>query len=388
MKRSSKQRVLIEAFPLLGTNPSGVGKLLYSMIDALMRDDAFTKSYELTLIIPLGKRKSLDKWQLDKYDMRIKTIPLPLRVMNLLDKFHLMIPIDLICGAGIYLFPNYRRLPLLKSRSLTYVHDAAYLLHPDTVQDLNLLFLKRVVPRSVVKSDKIITLSEQSRRELQAAFPEYKDRIVIVPAGVDIRKYAYKANNQSATDILSKIGIQPKKYILFVGNIEPRKNINYLLDIYLMINKDPAYADVSLLLIGSDGWNNEMVNERIAVLNNEGYSILRPQMRVPDSDLPILYRESLLVALMSVHEGFGMTPLEALSAGARVIVSDIPVLHEVGGEAVAYAPLGDALVAATSFKAAIESSVDKRVVQRQLLMHTWEKATDALIGLLDEVSGL
>lgn len=388
MKRSNKQRIIIESFPLLGTNPSGVGKLLYSMIDALMRDDQFVKTYEIVLIIPLGKRRQLDRWGLDKYNLRVKVVPLPLRLINLLDRFHLMVPIDLICGRGLYVFPNYRRLPLLRSKSFTYIHDAAYLLHPDTIQDLNLTFLKRVVPRSVIKSDKIITLSKQSLHELQNAFPQYKEKMCIVPAGVDIDKYADKSGDRFAAQTLSNLGVQSKKYVLFVGNIEPRKNINYLLDIYVLLCEDSKYKDTSLLLVGGDGWNNESIHKRIEDLNKAGYKIIHPQFRIQDSELPTLYRESLLTTLMSVHEGFGMTPLEALSAGARVIVSDIPVLHEVGGNAVAYAPLENAQAASVNFKKAITNNISAGIVKEQLSMHTWGKAADSLIQLLNEETGL
>lgn len=383
---TNKQRLYIEAFPLLGDNPSGIGKLLYSLIAALLRDADFTSRYDLVLIVSMRKKHHLDKWNFGS-GVTVKTIPLPLRVIYLLDRLGLMFPIDLICGRGIYLFPNYRRLPLIWSRSLTYIHDMSYVLFPDTVQERNLSFLRTVVPRNVRKSDRILTLSQQSYGELQREFPRYKDKITIIPAGVDAAMYACKDSAKGIKSILAENGVVSKKYLLFVGNFEPRKNIGYLLDVYVELRKDPAYSDLSLLLIGGDGWRSEETAQRIAVLNEQGYSIIRPTSRVPDAQLPALYHESLAAMLLSVYEGFGMTPLEALSADARVIVSDIPVLHEVGGDAVYYVPLGDASAAANVVKDVVNRNIDHSVTTKQLRMFTWEKSAATLVHTLDEVAG-
>lgn len=383
MKTKNKQTLYVEAFPLLGDNPSGIGKLLYSMIDALLHDQSFTDQYDLTLIVSLRKKNHLDKWGFGDA-VSVKTIPLPLRAINLLDRFGLMFPIDLICGRGIYLFSNYRRLPLLWSRSLTYVHDMSYVLFPETVQERNLSFLRKVVPRSVKKSDRILTLSQQSYGELQHEFPQYKEKMVIVSAGVDADNYAYTDDAETTKNILTDVGVTPGNYLVFVGNFEPRKNLDYLLDVYVALRKNPHHSNLSLLLVGGDGWRGEETAKRITALNNQGYSIIRPTSRVPDAQLPALYHESLAAVLLSVYEGFGMTPLEALSAGARVIVSDIPVLHEVGGDAVAYVPLNDASSAASYILDVIEDRMNHDATARQLATFTWKHAATTLIRILDE----
>jgi glycosyltransferase involved in cell wall biosynthesis len=380
--KKGKEQLYVEAFPLLGDAPSGIGKLLYSMIEALLRNKQFTDRYEMTLVVSLRKKHQLDKWHFDDR-VRVIELPLPLKIINALDRFHMMIPIDLVCGRGVYLFPNYRRLPLIFSRSLTYVHDVSYLLFPETIQKRNLSFLRQAVPRAIKKSDRIVTLSEQSAHELQAAFPAEKEKIVIVPAGVDRATYAMK-HKEGARDVLRGLGVQKKKYILFVGNIEPRKNIGYLLDIYVALRKKPQYHDLALLLVGGDGWRNEPLMAKIESLNMQGYTIIRPAMRVPDEDLPVLYKESFVTALMAIHEGFGMTPLEALAVSASVVVSDIPVLHEVGGEAVSYAPLNSAEKAAEIFVKASKKEPNSKVVADQLGTFTWDNAAGSLILAINE----
>lgn len=381
MKRS-KERLFIEAFPLLGDAPSGIGKLLYSMIEALLRNKGFTDRYDITLVVSLRKKHQLDKWNFGS-SVKVTELPLPLKVINVLDRLHLMLPIDLWCGKGVYLFPNYRRLPLVSSRSLTYIHDVSYLLFPETIQKRNLSFLRKAVPRAVKKSDRILTLSGQSADELRTAFPAYSKKVTIVPAGVDTAMYAVKPG-EDMQDSVERLGLKKKRYVLFVGNIEPRKNIQYLIDIYVELRKRPQYSDLALLLVGGDGWRNESLMARIEALNAGGYTIIRPSSRVPDEELPILYKKSLVTALMAIHEGFGMTPLEALSASANVVVSDIPVLHEVGGGAVSYAPLNDAKKAAEVFEQAAQKKPDGKAVAKQLSMFTWGNAADMLTRVINE----
>jgi hypothetical protein len=131
----NKKNLFIEANPLLDKNPSGIAKLLFSLIDALCDNKEFQSQFKIILVVPMGKKHLLNKWNLSK-NISIRTLPLPLRAINLLDKLNILPPIDLYLGSGVYLFPNYRQLPLVRSSSMTYVHDVAYKVHPDTVLEI------------------------------------------------------------------------------------------------------------------------------------------------------------------------------------------------------------------------------------------------------------
>ncbi len=141
-------------------------------------------------------------------------------------------------------------------------------------------------------------------------------------------------------------------------------------------------------MIGGGGWNNSKLLARITKLNRDGYSIIRSVSRVSDDDLPALYGQSIIATLMSLHEGFGMTPLEALAAGARVVVSDIPVLREVCGTAVEYAPLDNKIEAMDTFSHAMQQRVNQSVVKDRLDRYTWPRATQKLIVLIDRLAEL
>lgn len=383
MSRRSK-RLFIDATPLIGNNPSGIGKLLLSHIAALAKDDKFMESYDVVLFVTLGKVSRLQRYDFDKR-MVIRELPLPLKIINLLMRLRLMPPIDLYLGTGTYLFGNYRRLPLMKSTSLTFVHDAVYAIFPETVEPKNLAHLKQIVPDAFRKSDTVLTLTAESKRELAALYPEYASKLRVVPCGIDRGEYRRRKNTE-IDSTLQEVGVKAGAFLLFVGNIEPRKNIHYLLDVYVEMIKNGSVAPaMSLVLVGGDGWNNQPLVDRIRELSAEGYDIIRPPTRLSDDAISDLYAASAMTCLFSIHEGFGMTPIEAMSVGGKATVSDIEVLREVNGGAVSYVPLDNQVSAAKITAAAIKSPRNEQAVNDVLATYTWERASTLLTKYISEV---
>ena len=376
MIANKKKKLFIEANSLLDKNPSGISKLLFSMILSMSTNADFDKDFKIILFIPLNKKNLLKRWKLPS-TVSTRTLPLPLRIINGLNKRHLMFPVDLWLGSGVYLFPNYRTLPLIRSKCMTYIHDVAYAKHPETLLEINRKFLEHTIPQSVKTSDMILTLSEQSKIELLDLFPQFSSKIKVVPAGVDESHYVISDSNEGYKKLLNDVGVEDNKYILFVGNIEPRKNIAYLIDVYVeLIDRGTVKDNVALLLVGGGGWNNEELILRIKTLVASGYKIVRPSSRISDEDLPTLYKHSILTTLLSIHEGFGMTPLEALASGSKVVVSDIPVLHEVCGKSVLYAPLKDKEQAADVFETALNQPRNTSYSREILDEYSWDNAAE------------
>ena len=383
MSRQKKQ-LYIDATPLMGDNPSGIGKVLLSHIIELTQDNDFMDRYDVTLFVSLGKTHTLKKWQF-RDNIRTQEIPLPLRAINLLVKLKIMPPIDLYLGRGIYLFGNYRRLPLAGSKSITFVYDAVYDKFPETVQPKNLSYLQKVIPYAFRKSDTVLTLTAESERELAAIFPSYASRIRVVPCGIDRRRYMQRSQSQVDTT-LKKVGVRKNNFLLYVGNIEPRKNINYLLDVYLeLIRQKSISASTALVLVGGDGWNNEPLLKRIEELTAQNVKIVRPRNRLTDQEIADLYATTSLTCLFSIHEGFGITPLEALAAGSRVVVSDIPVLREVNGDAVTYVTLDNPVKAAQQIATALNQKPNNRAIESTLDTYTWHNAAKELTRYIDEL---
>lgn len=387
MSQPNKQNVYIDATPLIGSSQSGIGNMVANLISELHKDKKFISEYTLNLFVPLFKTKHVEKWQFGNH-VRVKEIPLPLRIINALGKFGLMIPVDIFLGKGVYMFTNYRMMPLLKSRAIVFVYDTVYKQHPETVQPANLNFLKREIPSAFRRANKIATLTQQTANELESIFTSYKHKICVVPAGVDNAVYKKLYSKAVSTKLYSKLGVKPQQYIFSVGNIEPRKNIEYLVDVYIqLVDKHILDATFPLVLVGGDGWNNESIVRKIQVAQSSGHKIVRPTFRLDNEQVAIMYQGALATFTFPVYEGFGMSPLESLAAGTMTFVSDIPAHREVLGDTVTYVPLADSDTAAKIISD--ELTLRKKETKSTgviLEKYSWVHSAEALKNTINEVA--
>jgi len=181
----------------------------------------------------------------------------------------------------------------------------------------------------------------------------------------------------------------PELYGLFVGTVEPRKNLETLLDAWSGLRAQSADPP-SLVVCGRLGWKSGGLAKRIERAESEGW--LRHFGYVSDSELAALYRDALLVALPSHYEGFGLPVLEAFEAGAPLVVSDIPVLREVAGDAALYAPPGrpdiwEARLAELLGDANLRGELARRGRERARRF-SWGRTADETIEILRRVAEL
>jgi glycosyltransferase involved in cell wall biosynthesis len=132
--------------------------------------------------------------------------------------------------------------------------------------------------------------------------------------------------------VKSKYGLIGEDYFLFVGNIEPRKNLERLVDAF---NKMPADMKkrYSLVLVGGDGWSNANIYQAIRSAKEGGARIIVPEQYVGDDDLPALYSGAIALIYPPLYEGFGIPLVEAMSCGTPVLAADSGPLPEVTGSA-------------------------------------------------------
>jgi len=320
-------RIVVEADSIAAPRMSGVGHATLEILKGFDRVLASSpRKMTVVAVVPWGKKT----YVAEKYGfkrIKIRTLPPGYKYVNYaLTRLPSLVPVDLYFGKGVYIFPNYKNWWVPFSRSMTFVHDVVYKLMPETVHPKNLVYLQQNFPRWIHRADALLSISKQSSEELAELFPEVKDKIRTVYLGVDPAVYHPRLRG-AITKSLDKYGIA-KDYFLVVGNIEPRKNIDRLVDAY------QAYADAhdkaaQLVIVGGDGWRNEVLLEKIKNLQEMGYDIYRPQQYVEDVDLPDLYSGARAVIHVALHEGFGLPPIQAQACGAAVIASNIPALHEI-----------------------------------------------------------
>jgi alpha-1,3-rhamnosyl/mannosyltransferase len=180
------------------------------------------------------------------------------------------------------------------------------------------------LPLAVRRARALACISEATRGELVARFPGAAGKALAIPLAADPSFGVAQAGDQ---DVPARLGIE-RPFVLSTGTLEPRKNLPRLIEAFAGLD-----TDVELVLAGATGWATD---ETFAAVRRHE-RLVRTLGRVSDEDLRALYRRAAVFAFPSLGEGFGLPVLEAMAAGTPVVASDIPVLREVGGDAVRYA---------------------------------------------------
>ena len=218
------------------------------------------------------------------------------------------------------------RLPYFMPKSIARVvtiHDLIWRHAPETMRKPGLLLDSMLMPRSVMIADKVIAVSQSTANNLVVAMPEAQNKTVV------IHEASLPLANMNNNFQLNSIGIN-KPFILFIGTLEPRKNLKRLLEAYSRLPE--ALKDEYLLVIaGSKGWGNENIRDIIKQLRLENnVNILG---YVSDEQLACLYQHAQLFVMPSIYEGFGLPLLEAMSFATPVLTSNISSMPEIVGDA-------------------------------------------------------
>jgi glycosyltransferase involved in cell wall biosynthesis len=389
-KTTRKTKLFIEAVPLVDRQVSGIPHALAGLVAALAANNKVTDNFEIVLVAPKSRLHLLDRWP-GLGECTRKAIPMKFRIMNGLGRRGLLPPMDLLLGSGVYLFGNFFNWPLTKrSRSFTFIHDVCFAVHPELVQPDNQHSLAKNVPRYIQQTDYVLTVSEHAKREIVEHFHVEPARVLVMYNGVNTDLYKrYPAKEVAKVRTKYDLGDQP--YMLFIGNIEPRKNLARL--VKAMQKLPQQYA---LMMVGSDGWLNEKVFAAIDMANRKGRKVIKPHTFVPDEDAVRLISGATALVLPSLYEGFGMPPLEAMVSKTPVVVSDIPPLHEVvnGGGIFCDPHRIGSIAAAMQRVIDMPPTERKRMVERAYAhsaTFTWKRSADklaeALVIIRKEVKG-
>lgn len=228
---------------------------------------------------------------------------------------------------SVFHSPNYL-LPPFPGKSVATVHDLSHIWYPDFHPVARRELLNRELPKSLRRADFLITDAESVRKEIISHFGWPETRIAAVPLGVD-RRYQPRTTSETRRT-LSALNLPPGGYTLYVGTIEPRKNLQRLIAAYGMLPVSVRHR-WPLVLAGSRGWQSDEIHTQMRQAASQGW--LRYLDYVPQSALPDLYAGAFLFAFPSLYEGFGLPPLEAMASGVPVVTSSGSSLPEVVGDA-------------------------------------------------------
>ncbi|MGB3613109.1 MAG: glycosyltransferase family 1 protein [Elainellaceae cyanobacterium] len=216
------------------------------------------------------------------------------------------------------------------AKKITTVHDLIPLRLPYATLDNKRAFYD-LVKETLQKSDAIITVSQHSKADILAIYDVDPDKIWVTYQPIALQPLA-DSSETAVSQYVKKFGLGHRQYILFVGAIEPKKNVGRLIDAYAGID-----TDIPLVIVGKKGWLWEDVLNR---LKDDGFGTLSRRVRLLEyvsmEDLKHLYAGALCFAFPSLYEGFGLPPLEAMTFDCPVLTSNVSSLPEVCEDAAVY----------------------------------------------------
>jgi glycosyltransferase involved in cell wall biosynthesis len=283
----------------------------------------------------------------------------------------------------LYWEPNFIPEENIESlKTVVTVHDFSFHGHPEWHPAERIGYFEENFMKKISRADTIVTVSEKIKSEAMEILGIPSEKIEVIYNGIDHDLFRIY-DEESLREFRERVSI-PEKFILFVGSIEPRKNLLNLLKAYHRLDEE-SKREFPLIIAGFKGWENreimdemEKEKEHIAYL---GY--------LDDRDLAMLYSSASIFVYPSLYEGFGIPPVEAMASGTPVLTSSGTVMEEICADAVIYADPFD--IDDISSKLHLMISDDtlrddlvRRGVERASL-YDWERCAREHMRLFDRI---
>ncbi len=256
---------------------------------------------------------------------------------------------------------TYVAPPLSTCRTVVTVHDISFEFFPQYFAPKVRWMLQALVPLSLRRATRAITVSEHARDEIAHRYGLPRERIAVTYLAAD-ETYRPVTDVEQLEAMRTRYGLR-KRYLLALGNLQPRKNLIRLGEAYVDLRQHGYLADVQLVLAGQAQWRE-----------SEIYRFVRSHGLVEDvcfpgyvdnADLPALYSAALAFVYPSLYEGFGLPPLEAMACGTPVVCSNAASLPEVVGDAALMIdPRNTATLADALRRIASEPGLRAELIQR------------------------
>jgi len=223
---------------------------------------------------------------------------------------------------------NAVALPQRNGRRVVTVQDLTCLHFPQFHPWVRRTLFRMGVRRAARLADAIIVPSSATKRDLATWLPPADKKIRVVPLAP--REHFVPLSSRESLPVIDRYGLPYRDYLLFVGNVEPRKNLLALVEAYNRL-RESTQLRPRLALAGGEGWKNQVIHQAAAI--SPYAADIRFLGYVPDAELPALMNGALAFVYPSIYEGFGLPPLEAMGCGTPVITSNRSSLPEVVGDA-------------------------------------------------------
>jgi len=277
--------------------------------------------------------------------------------------------------------PRFRRR---RRRLVVTIYDLSFVTHPDSHVPANVEHCLRGTKQAIDRADALIAISESARTELIEKMGAPPERIVVTPLAAD--PHLRRVSDPERLAAVRRRYELPERFILFLGAMEPRKNLLRLIEAFAALKPD-LRRETPLVVAGADGWLNDAVHERVGKLD------LADSVRfigyIAGDDVAPLYSLATVFAYPSLWEGFGLPVLEAMACGTPVLTSDVSSLPEVAGDAALFVPPTDVEAIADGLTrllddAALRADLAARGLRRAAAF-SWERCARETLAVYTSV---
>lgn len=283
-------------------------------------------------------------------------------------------------GADLTIFFNFIVPPRISGKVMTVVHDMTYLRFPETMAAKNLRRIQKDIQYSVERSSRVLTVSEFSKAEISELLDLPEERISVVPNAPSLQP-----GTAEFGACCQKWGIH-RPYLLYVGTIEPRKNLARLLRAFELL-KAKYHIPHQLALAGGRGWRDEEIFRTAGEISCKEDVIFTGYVSAGEKNA--LYANADVFVFPSLYEGFGIPPLEAMTFGCPVVCANAASLPEVAEDAAELVdPLEVESIAAGIWRVLSDESYAKNLTDRGYLQakkYTWEASAKRLTEICREI---
>lgn len=375
-------RVGIEGSVLQRKHKTGVDYYTWGLVQSVIRQmpsDEFEVGYF---------KSSSGYPDLQSKNVEYKVASITYRLYNILFRYLVPKAYDRVTkmNADVVLFPNFVRWPLNRiNKSVVVVYDTAYIDKPEYVPTRLKKYLTRFVPKAVNKADRVIAISESTKKAIIKHYRVDESKIAVINPALDHAVYR-PVPSRGVEKVKNQYGIK-KEYLLYLGTIEPRKNIASIIKAYSQL-PDGVRSKYQLVLAGGKGWLDDDIE---ALISNSNPGEIVKTGYVENKDKPALYTGAEVFIYPSIFEGWGMQVVEAMACGTPVITADNSSLPEAGGKAAAYVKAGNdsQLTRAIQDMLKNKSSYNMRVKLglEHAAKFTWEKSGSQLKTVFKDLGG-
>ncbi len=275
-----------------------------------------------------------------------------------------------------------------QTKLITHIHDVSFKVYRQMISWRDIFFLDILIPWTIRRADKIIAVSKFTYDEIIKYFPKAKGKITIVYNAVAINN-----SLQRSEEVRKKYNL-PKKYILYIGTLQPRKNVAILIEAYLKNKK--KLGDIGLVIAGNLQAHN--IDKRISKISptptlpqgGRGQKEVAFPGFIAEKDKLVLIAKARAFVYPSLYEGFGIPILEAMSQGVPVLASDILSHKEVGGKACLYfkpKDLDD--LAEKMYDVCIDEKLRERLINlenERFKRFSWQKSAKKMLRIYEEMT--